>query len=156
MTTEIESLNVDCLVSKRLDAPNDLLVSFKDTDNLEKYVRLASLPGDIKQLVTGIIEAENVKNLIKKELSYLPAPTIGYNLNGTIQLYFTLETGDIFSIILINYNKKSSIKNGMLTHATTGSIRWSFNSRKFAPQKGECDTVEDLIKFMKESLTLSD
>jgi len=163
MEHDLETLSKKLLNAKAADTPDVLYVTVPeltpqsplpiDQVRLEPYIRLKTLPADLRRLVGSYVEAASLLAQIEAAVPGLPRANPTHYPSGVVELQWKFENTTVFGIILRDY--KVSLNEDEAHNLVTewhGRISWRFQAPRMLPQSGEFNSKEELLKFMSERI----
>lgn len=166
MEHDLETLSKHLLSVKAADTPDVLYITVPelapqstlpiDQIRLEPYVRLKTLPADMRCLVGSYVEAASLLAKIEAAVPGLPRANPTHYPNGIVEFQWRFENTSIFGVML--HGHKVTLKEDETHNLTTewhGRITWRFQGPRMLPQSGEFKSKEELLDFMTKSIVTS-
>jgi hypothetical protein len=163
---DLETLSKALLTVKAADTPPVLYVTVPeltpqsalpiDQVRLEPYIRLKTLPVDLRRLVGSYVEAASLLAQIEAKVPGLPKASPTHYPSGIVELQWKFENTSVFGIALHGY--KVSLKEDDAHNLVTewqGRITWRFHGPRLIPQSGEFKSKDELLDFMTKSIITS-
>jgi hypothetical protein len=157
---DIVTLAKDIIYPERPDIVPKLYVAIQQPDadpedipfRLETYIRLASMPEELKALVQVSTLAQTIGEKIFSLAPSMGRPTVTHHIAGLVELQWSLSDGANFGLIFSNPKVVLTLDNQVLSVAENLRIRWRFHSQKIRPINGEFKSAEELYDFVEKNV----